>query len=61
MRETQNLSISGEALLGVSSQAVSMGFGFVAYVLFARELGATGLGEYLVVLAGARLVSKIAK
>lgn len=61
MRETQNLSISGEALLGVSSQAVSMGFGFVAFVLFARELGATGLGEYLIVLAAGRLVSKLAK
>lgn len=61
MRETQKMSISGEALVGLSSQMVSTGFGFVAFVLFARELGATGLGEYLIVLAGGRLVSKIAK
>lgn len=60
MRETHDLSISGEAIIGLASRVVTMGFGFAGFVLFARELGAEGLGGYLLVVAGARLVSKIA-
>ena len=60
MRETHDLSISGEALVGLSSQVVKMGFGFAGFILFARVLGPVGLGGYLVVLAAGRLVSQVA-
>jgi O-antigen/teichoic acid export membrane protein len=61
MRETHDLSISGEVLIGLSSKVLTMGFGFAAFVLFARQLGPASLGGYLLVVAGARLVSKIAR
>lgn len=54
------MSISGEALVGLSSQVVKMGFGFAGFILFARVLGPVGLGGYLVVLAAGRLVSQVA-
>jgi O-antigen/teichoic acid export membrane protein len=59
MRDSRTIGIGREALLSLVSK-FSMGvLGFVGTVVFARELGASGLGVYQTAMAAAMVASRL--
>lgn len=61
MKETHDLSIGREAIIGLSSKVVTMGLGFVGFLLFARVLEPAEFGGYLFVLAGGQIASNLSR
>lgn len=56
---THELDLGREAMIGFSSNAAMMAFGFLGVVLFARVLGPAGLGSYYLVLAAGRTTAQL--
>lgn len=59
MKDTTNLSLGRETVLGFASKFVMAGIGFAGTVIFARALGPGGLGVYKTAVAAAFIISQI--
>ncbi|MFB6129211.1 MAG: lipopolysaccharide biosynthesis protein [Salinigranum sp.] len=59
MKETPELSLGRETLIGVGSKAVNGVLGFAGVIVFANVLGDVGLGKYRTVLAAAFVVTQV--